>query len=560
MTSVRVILPSACFGLVASLQQKQPQQQTELSGITNSFGKYKHLGRLEEETANASWERNNFEQLEDHFGSHHIASVKNSPDEWLANCSKILPYVTQLGASTASTHSPKNAVFIELDRITEPMLEAFELLVHNALILLEPDRMHTLVAGNRGFTIMQKLNSRISVDLTIFCYLAEFSSADEYNNFFKYDFFRRQFSRKHLLMYQGDTIILRGGTEEFLQYDCAGAPWPCRDPDDNHCVGDGGFIVTSCMKKANAKEIQINGGSVDQKVDFTTEFFEQEAKVSDIFAQNKMIDVIGATKGKGLAGVIARWGYTSLSRMTHRGLRTVACIGTWRPARVQFQLPRSGQNGFHLHTEINGKICFVSKAVKDEPNGIMTKADLTEKSITPIGSFLHYGEVTQDWIMLKGGITEYNNLLITWRKSFLPQVSRKTEKNQTLSDLLNALEFNHVVVFREIRTRPKERVERRKLTSLFPDTHKKKKNERVQRRQLGTQNFLRFLPQWRVSTYQVLFAQRAGRDNWHMTEEGGVKGIPPFSSNFRLRYMFHICGPTAPAGDRSFVLCLNMHI
>jgi hypothetical protein len=56
----------------------------------------------------------------------------------------------------------------------------------------------------------------------------------------------------------------------------------------------------------------------------------------------------------------------------------------------------------------------------------MTEADLTEKSITPIGSFLHYGEVTQDWIMLKGGITDCNKLLITWRKSFLPQVSRKT--------------------------------------------------------------------------------------------------------------------------------------
>ena len=156
-----------------------------------------------------------------------------------------------LGASTVSTHSPKNAVFIELDRITESMLEAFELLVHNALILIEPDRMHTLVAGNRGFTIMQKLNSRISVDLTILCYPAEFSSADEYNNVSKSDFSWRQFSRKHLLMYQGDTIVLRGGAEKFLQYDCAGAPWPCRDPDDNHCVGDGGFIVKSCIKEGS---------------------------------------------------------------------------------------------------------------------------------------------------------------------------------------------------------------------------------------------------------------------------------------------------------------------
>ncbi len=234
------------------------------------------------------------------------------------------------------------------------------------------------------------------------------------------------------------------------------------------------------QKKANVKKIQINGGIVEQRVDLTANFFEQEAKVSDIFAQNKMIDVIGATKGKGLAGVIARWGYTSLSRMTHRGLRTVACIGTWRPARVQFQLPRSGQNGFHLHTEINGKICFVNEAVKDEPNGVMTEADLTEKSITPIGSFLHYGEITQDWIMLKGGNIDCNKLLITWRKSFLPQVSRKTEKNQTLSDLLNALEFNHVVVFRGFRTRNNEKVQWRQLSSFTC---------RVEWRQLTSQFF-----------------------------------------------------------------------
>ncbi len=89
VTSVRVILPSACFGLVASLQQNQPRQQTELSGITNSFGKHKRLGRLEEETATASWERNNFERLEDNFDSRHIASMKKSaPDKMVGQLFK----------------------------------------------------------------------------------------------------------------------------------------------------------------------------------------------------------------------------------------------------------------------------------------------------------------------------------------------------------------------------------------------------------------------------------------------------------------------------------------
>jgi hypothetical protein len=123
-----------------------------------------------------------------------------------------------------------------------------------------------------------------------------------------------------------------------------------------HKVGSGAFGSLSAaagkaklgQRKANVKKFQINGGIVEQKVNFTMNFFEQEAKVSNIFAQHKTINVIGATKAKGLTGVGAHWGYTSLSRLAHRGLRIVACIGAWRPARVQFHLPRSGPNGFHL--------------------------------------------------------------------------------------------------------------------------------------------------------------------------------------------------------------------
>merc|ERR1719276_678203 len=96
-------------------------------------------------------------------------------------------------------------------------------------------------------------------------------------------------------------------------------------------------------KKAHIKEIQINGGTVESKVDFVTGLFEQEVKVADVFAQDEMIDVIGATKGHGFHGVVTRWGCSRLPRKTHRGLRKVACIGSWHPQRVQWQVPRSGQ-------------------------------------------------------------------------------------------------------------------------------------------------------------------------------------------------------------------------
>jgi len=197
------------------------------------------------------------------------------------------------------------------------------------------------------------------------------------------------------------------------------------------------------QKKAHIKEIQVNGGTVEQKVDYVTGLFEQEVKVGDVFAQDEMIDVIGATKGKGIDGVVTRWGVTRLARKSHRGLRKVACIGSWHPARVQFQVPRSGQNGYHHRTEINKKIYRIGKSVKDEANNATTEADLTEKGISPMGGFSHYGEVTQEWVMLNGGVMGTRKRIITLRKSLLPQVSRKATEKIELKFIDTSSKFGH---------------------------------------------------------------------------------------------------------------------
>jgi len=197
------------------------------------------------------------------------------------------------------------------------------------------------------------------------------------------------------------------------------------------------------QKKAHIKEIQVNGGNTAAKVDFVTGLFEQEVKIADVFSQDEMIDIIGATKGKGFNGVVTRWGVTRLARKSHRGLRKVACIGSWHPARVQFQVPRSGQRGYHHRTEINKKIYRIGKAVKDDPNNAMTENDLTEKSITPMGGFSHYGEVTQDWVMVKGTVMGGRKRIITLRKSLLPQVSRKATEKVELKFIDTASKMGH---------------------------------------------------------------------------------------------------------------------
>jgi large subunit ribosomal protein L3e len=62
------------------------------------------------------------------------------------------------------------------------------------------------------------------------------------------------------------------------------------------------------QKKAHLMEIQVNGGSIGDKVDWAKEHFEKEVDVTSVFAQDEMIDVIAVTKGKGMEGVTARWG------------------------------------------------------------------------------------------------------------------------------------------------------------------------------------------------------------------------------------------------------------
>jgi len=195
------------------------------------------------------------------------------------------------------------------------------------------------------------------------------------------------------------------------------------------------------QKKAHIKEIQINGGTTAQKVDFCTGLFEQEVKVTDAFSQDEMVDLIGVTRGRGFDGVITRWSCTRLVRKSHRGLRKVACIGTWHPTRVQFQVPRSGQNGYGHRTEINKKIYRIG--AKGDGKSCATEQDLTEKSITPMGGFSRYGEVNEDWVMIKGTIMGARKRIITLRKSLLPQNSRTAQEKIELKFIDTSSKFGH---------------------------------------------------------------------------------------------------------------------
>lgn len=49
-------------------------------------------------------------------------------------------------------------------------------------------------------------------------------------------------------------------------------------------------------------EIQLNGGSIADKVDWAREHLEKPVPVSAVFEQDEVIDIIGVTKGRGVKG------------------------------------------------------------------------------------------------------------------------------------------------------------------------------------------------------------------------------------------------------------------
>ncbi|KAG9331138.1 hypothetical protein JZ751_019958 [Albula glossodonta] len=167
---------------------------------------------------------------------------------------------------------------------------------------------------------------------------------------------------------------------------------------------------------------------VHSQVDWARERLEQPVPVSAVFSQDETIDIIGVTKGHGMKGVTSRWHTKKLPRKTHKGLRKVACIGAWHPARVGYTIARAGQKGYHHRTELNKKIYRIGKGVHVQDGK---------------GGFPHYGDVNNDFVMLKGCVIGPKKRVLTLRKSLLTHTSRKAKEAIELKFIDTTSKFGH---------------------------------------------------------------------------------------------------------------------
>nr|CAG8502973.1 7851_t:CDS:2 [Entrophospora candida] len=139
-------------------------------------------------------------------------------------------------------------------------------------------------------------------------------------------------------------------------------------------------------------EIQVNGGTIAQKVDWAQSSFEH--KVPD-----DIIDVIYVTKD----------------------------------LKVMYPVPWAGQSGYHHRTEANKKI------YREDKSNAATEYDINKKQITPLGGFL-----IMVFTMLKGLCIGVKKSVLTLRKTLLTHTKHSALEIISLKFIDTSSKFGHV--------------------------------------------------------------------------------------------------------------------
>lgn len=167
------------------------------------------------------------------------------------------------------------------------------------------------------------------------------------------------------------------------------------------------YKITGVPKKVPDVMEQKVGGDVNAALDYAIEKLGKEVKVSEVYNEGAIIDVLSITKGKGFQGPVKRWGVITLDAKHARSSkhRRVGCLGPWTPHRVRWTVPQAGQMGFHQRTEFNKRI------IKIGENG---------DEITPAGGFVHYGVVRNEYVLIAGSVPGPVKRLVRMRDAIRP--------------------------------------------------------------------------------------------------------------------------------------------
>lgn len=162
--------------------------------------------------------------------------------------------------------------------------------------------------------------------------------------------------------------------------------------------------LITLKKKPEIFEVAL-GGTKEEQLKLAKELTGKDIKASDVFKPGEIVDVIAVTTGKGFQGSVKRFGVKLQSKHSDKTRRRVGNLGPEGQAKVSWRVPQFGQMGFHSRVDFNKWV-----------------VDVSTKEITPKGGLLRYGQVKNEYILLKGSIPGPKKRFVRIRLALRPRI------------------------------------------------------------------------------------------------------------------------------------------
>ncbi len=176
--------------------------------------------------------------------------------------------------------------------------------------------------------------------------------------------------------------------------------------------------ATQMGKKVTEQvELGVGGENIGAQIEYAKGLLGKEINADDVFAKGDYVDVIGVTKGKGWQGVIKRFGIALQRPKATNKRRHLGNLGAWTPSIVQYTIAQAGQMGYHKRTILNNIVVDIGPGEK----------------LSQSGGLLHYGNVKNKFILVKGSIPGTKKRLIKLRRALRKPLAKRELKVTFLS-------------------------------------------------------------------------------------------------------------------------------
>ena len=157
-------------------------------------------------------------------------------------------------------------------------------------------------------------------------------------------------------------------------------------------------------------EVRVAGEKLSERRTYAIGLLGKEVPAEQFAKEGEFLDLIGVTKGKGFQGHIKRWGVKLQPHKNSKHRRMIGTLGPHNPSFVTYRIPQAGQTGYHRRTVYNLRVLKVVRDPRSDP-------------VTPLGGFLHYGEVRSACLLFHGSLPGPAKRLLRFRLPIRSQVT-----------------------------------------------------------------------------------------------------------------------------------------